>query len=423
MSILQLIPIAAAAILAVQENPQAEIQLMDGTVVSGRLMEISADAVQIDAAAGPRTLPRDSVMTIALPAGAVDNTTMTQQILLRDGSQLNCQDLTRSGQKTSAAQSWIGPLSIPDRDVKAVRLQAENTEFSAQWQGYLDRISETDMLIVSKRSGDGLDFLAGTIVSIDAEKVAFLLDGDTIPVPPARVYGIVFGAATTATKNSGRPSIQLTGPGNQVIGIQTCTLKDQQLSITTTWNQQTVVAADRIRSIDFSSGRIRYVSDLPWLVDRVIELDPPGQKISLNPGAEVAQLEREWYRPQRDGTFEKDIPIRLRGRQFRKGFCLRSKSEIRVALDREYVSLEAIVGVDDEVAFNLKRKVGLTILGDDTVLFTREFVTDEAPVPVRVPLENVATLTILVDFADNDSSCDWLDLADARLQLRTENSP
>ena len=42
--------------------------------------------------------------------------------------------------------------------------------------------------------------------------------------------------------------------------------------------------------------------------------------------------------------------------------------------------------------------------------------TDD-PLPVRFSLEGIATLTILVDFGDGSSVCDWLDIADARLVI------
>jgi hypothetical protein len=36
---------------------------------------------------------------------------------------------------------------------------------------------------------------------------------------------------------------------------------------------------------------------------------------------------------------------------------------------------------------------------------------------LQLPLSGVSTLTILVDFGDNESTCDWLDLADAKLLI------
>ena len=64
--------------------------------------------------------------------------------------------------------------------------------------------------------------------------------------------------------------------------------------------------------------------------------------------------------------------------------------------------------------------MSLKISADGKVVFEKVFQASEDPVPVKLPMQGVSTLTILVDYADGDSTCDWLDLADARLIRNTE---
>ncbi|MFN9977552.1 MAG: NPCBM/NEW2 domain-containing protein, partial [Phycisphaerae bacterium] len=85
-----------------------------------------------------------------------------------------------------------------------------------------------------------------------------------------------------------------------------------------------------------------------------------------------------------------------------------------------YQSLEAVIGIDDEVAGNQDSAVLVTITGDGQSLYSQQIRTSDDPQPLKLAVDQIATLTILVDFGDGDSSCDWLDLADARLILRTE---
>ena len=127
------------------------------------------------------------------------------------------------------------------------------------------------------------------------------------------------------------------------------------------------------------------------------------------------------YGPRRDTILDSQIPIRLRGQRFAKGMCIHSRTELTYALDRKFTVFEAIVGIDDLVSGNQQSIVSLTISGDGKQLYQQNISTQDAPVPLKVSLENVATLTILVDYGDNDSSCDWLDLADAKLILATED--
>ncbi|MCA9063779.1 MAG: NPCBM/NEW2 domain-containing protein [Planctomycetaceae bacterium] len=411
---------AIAGSVALQP-PQAEITMLDGTSLSGQLQEITADAIRIEQLAGIQSVERKQVMSLSFPEPRESEGTLPQEILLLDGSVIDCENVARTAQTTRVEKSWIGAVQIPDALVRAVRLQAAVPEYSAQWTGYLERQSATDLLVIAKRGGDGLDFLAGNVVSIAPEKIEFLLDGDTIPVPPSRVYGVVFakpeGAAQSVT-----PGVRLLGVSGQIVGLKDCSMNSDGLRITTTWGSEATVNTAAVSSIDFSSGRIRYLSDMEWLSEKMHGIDPPEQAVRLKLSEELTKLEQEWYRPQRDHTFEMDSPLRLRGRQYRKGLCMRSRSEISVALDRKFTTFEALAGVDDEVAFNLNRRVALTVRGDDQVLYSSEFATSQDPVPVSIPVENISTLTILVDYADNDSSCDWLDLAEARLLVKSEES-
>ena len=82
--------------------------------------------------------------------------------------------------------------------------------------------------------------------------------------------------------------------------------------------------------------------------------------------------------------------------------------------------MECVVGIDDEVAFNGSHAVALKITGDGNVLFEKLITSTDAPLPLRLSVDGVSTLTVLVDFGDGSSVCDWLDLADARLVIAKE---
>jgi hypothetical protein len=114
---------------------------------------------------------------------------------------------------------------------------------------------------------------------------------------------------------------------------------------------------------------------------------------------------------------ERQSKLRLRGREFSKGLCVHSRTELSWALDSRFSVLDCLIGIDDEVAFNGTHSVALKISGDGAVLFEKLIATADDPIPVRMPLEGVSTLTVLVDFGDGDSVCDWLDLADAKLVI------
>ena len=83
--------------------------------------------------------------------------------------------------------------------------------------------------------------------------------------------------------------------------------------------------------------------------------------------------------------------------------------------------MECLIGIDDEVAFNGSHAVALKISGDGNILFEKLIDTTDEPLPLRLSVDGVSTLTVLVDFGDGSSVCDWLDIADAKLVIAKEN--
>ncbi|MEI6540817.1 MAG: NPCBM/NEW2 domain-containing protein [Planctomycetota bacterium] len=119
-------------------------------------------------------------------------------------------------------------------------------------------------------------------------------------------------------------------------------------------------------------------------------------------------------------TIERQSKLRLRGREFARGLCIHSRSELQWELKKQFSAMDCVVGVDDEVAFNGSHAVLLKIMGDDNVLFEKLIATSDDPLPLRLALDGVSKLTILVDFGDGSSVCDWLDIAEARLVIAKE---
>jgi hypothetical protein len=303
---------------------------------------------------------------------------------------------------------------VDSRKVQSVRLQSDNPAYRAQWATFLQRESEKDLLVVAKRDGTGLDFLAGVVTSIGAEKIEFLLDGENVPVPSTRVYGVVFAkAAAEGSEQAGTKStIRVTSVSGDFLAAKSVSLENEKLQIESAWGQSLTVPLEQIQKIDLSGGRVQFLSDLEPLEERFDGVDLEGDLLS---GLTDKEQQKLLFGPRRDTTMERHSKIRLRGREYSRGLCIHSRTEISWALDQQYSSLDCIAGIDDEVAFNGLYKVGLKISGDDRVLFEQIIATTDEPISLHLPVDGVSTLTILVDFGDKDSTCDWLDLADARL--------
>jgi len=399
---------------AIASAQTAEVRFLDGRVVSGDVLAITSESLSLVADGNSQQVSLTDVLTVTWK-GTTADASQKQEIRLADGSVIPCNTISRSAREVTAESDSLGMLSIASDAVSSIRLQPLTSTVSTQWNSFLKRDGDKDLLVVPKRDGSGLDFLSGIVSSIGESETGFLLDGDTIPVPNQRVFGVIFSGESTS-KLDGAVTVS-TDEGHKVF-VRDLTLTQGTLSATTSWGQSITLAVSDLQSVDLSGGRIRYLSDLEPVSETFYGLDPEGGLLAGLIDSDVAQ---QLYGPARDQTIEGGSPLRLRGVVYAKGLCIHSRTELVYALDQQYSSFEALAGVDDEVAFNLDRQVLLIVSGDGNELFRHTFQTGEAPRPVSIPVQGIQTLTILVDYADNNSQCDWLDLADARLILAADS--
>ena len=409
------------SILALLLAPaDAKVSMLDGQTRSGQLMAISSNDLSLQENGADAKVPLSDVMAVEFPSVVPVAAADTQLLLLADGSRLFASTIARTAKTVTAQSAWLGSIELDSGAIHAIRLQAENRAFSQQWATFLKRDSEKDLLIVAKRDATGLDFLAGVVSTVGGEQIEFLLDGETIPVPAARVYGIVFGKSAIsadARPTAARRDVRLMSTQGDILTATALKMEADQLQITSGWGQTLKVPMDRLQKIDLSPGRIQYLSELAAIDEQFDGVDPEN---SLLAGLIDKEQQRLLFGPRRDTTIERQSKLRLRGREFDKGLCIHSRTEITWALDGRFSSLECLVGIDDEVAFNGAHAVLLKITGDGQVLFEKLVNTSDEPQSLKLPLDGVSTLKVLVDFGDGDSVCDWLDLADAKLVIAKE---
>ncbi|MCA9050576.1 MAG: NPCBM/NEW2 domain-containing protein [Planctomycetaceae bacterium] len=267
-----------------------------------------------------------------------------------------------------------------------------------------------------------MDFLSGLVSAVTESEVSFLLDGDQIPVPRQRVTGIVFAEADgSAGAPAGMASLSM-NDGSR-LKVSQVTLESGQVTATASWGQKLAFDAKLLSGIDFSSGRLHYLSDLEPLTEQYFGLDPSGKgwtDLFDEDSATRTGLSRLWKMSRDSFPNNGRPPLTLDHRQYRKGLCIFPKARIEYALDGRYLTFTALVGIDDEVAFNQRKglpptQAELIIEGDGRQLVRRSVTATESPFPLELDVKNITTLVVAVDFGDGDSVCDYVDLADARL--------
>ncbi|MEQ9408529.1 MAG: NPCBM/NEW2 domain-containing protein [Fuerstiella sp.] len=408
------------------------VTLLDQATVDGRLVRITADQIFVVDQAGQETsvllAETVDIHVNGTAAQPVEPASPDQAVRLVDGSTFSVSELSVSAESVQAKLAEVGTLQIPRTAVRAIRLQPLQDNLAAQWNAFLQRSNSRDLMIVPKRDGEGLDFLSGVVSSVGPEKVPFLLDGDEIPVPRSRVFGIVFGATEKETGLRGSTAVPLAG--GSLLKAVSVGFENDQLSVESSWGQQLTVAAEKLSHIDFSGGRIHYLSDLEPLSEQYFGLDPPGREwgpLFEQDRATRTGLSRQWKMSRDSFPNSGRPPLSLRNRRFAKGLCLFPSARVEYALDGKYSALKAVVGVDDEVAYNqLKGKptsaVELRVEADGQQVFQQLIGAQDEPLPLDLNLTGVNTLTIFVEFGDGSSTCDYLDIADARLLVDTSSN-
>ena len=187
MSLLIAMMLLWAGMDAVVVASDVRMSMLDGQTREGQLTSISGENISFNENGMSVNLGMTDVLAVEISAARTVPPQDPQVLSLNDGSRLHGSAIVRSAKELTIESPGLGRVSVDSRKVQSVRLQSDNPAYRAQWATFLQRESEKDLLVVAKRDGTGLDFLAGVVTSIGAEKIEFLLDGENVPVPSARV--------------------------------------------------------------------------------------------------------------------------------------------------------------------------------------------------------------------------------------------
>jgi hypothetical protein len=398
-----------------------QVDLLEGEPVTGSLTAITSDEMTLTIDGQPKSTPLSNVITVTNRQSSRPSEDDQGQLILDDGSTIAGRLQSINAKEVISSATFEDQLTIPRPAVRAIRLSPENPEWAEEWSAFLERENDDDLLILKKRDGSGLDFYGGVISATADDKIEFILDGDSVPVPLTRIYGLLF--AVQQSQTGGTIAVRLSD--KSTVMATNLQVQDNTLRIETNWNQTIPVPLNTLQSIDFSSGRFHYLSDLDPVKETYRGIHPEGSPLEdlLKADDILGEEIRSLWKLRRDqlpmGPLG-PLPLKLRGKVYQKGVWLFPSCRIDYALDGRYSRFQSIAGVDDEVAFNCSRgdipsKVKLTLLTDGDEAWSEIIEAPADPLKISLDVTGVRTLSIDVDFGDGDSACDFLDLADARL--------
>lgn len=405
--------ITAVVILALSSAPpwvalaaavEWEARTLDGQTARGAISRWEHERLELATTAGAVTIPTDRLLSMRpVMVPALESASPAPgEARLTDGSAIRITDFVSDGKEARCIGSAEFSISLPAKSVHVVRWGELKSDLTSQWEAIVAAGHAGDTIVI--RKGESLDFVEGIIQSVETDKVLFKLDSDTVPVRREKVYGLVYHRLPTAEDAAARvnPCVVFTKDGSR-FAAESTHLDADNLVVRSRAGFRFELPIARIERLDFSDGKVAYLSDLPF---ESVEWTP----YIGNPAS--AELLQQAGLPRRDRAF--DIgPLRLGEREYAKGLSLRSRTTVVYRLSGQYRRFSAVAGMDDRVGN--KGHVEVEISGDGRSLLKSAFQGADSPRPLDLDVSGVKRLRIVVDYGEDLDVSDLFDLCDAKV--------
>jgi NPCBM/NEW2 domain len=384
-----LILIAAAGPPSAQ--PPVELTTLAGRRVTGALVELSADHASINDRGKEQRIPLAEVLDVRTvrPKPAVPPDPRRPELTLTDGTKIYWTALRVSDRLVTVETAQLGKFTVPLTAVGSIRLASLDRQLSDAWKDLAAREVNQDMLVLAK--ANVLDHLDGTVGAIDDKMIHFVLDGDERTAKREKLFGIVYARRNA---EAGKPVCELSLAGGDLLKAQSVGWADGQLKVGLLGGATLTLPAEQALSLDFSSGKVRYLS----------QLEP--REVKYTPF-----FDQVWTycrdRPRDGGS------LRLGNKEYARGLWIHSRTFLKYRLSGDYRRFQAVMGIDQAVA--PLGNVHVVISGDGKTLLESDVRGSDQPQNLDLDVAGVRDLEILVDFGGDLDIADHLDLADAKV--------
>ncbi len=402
--------IALVLASALAGAPQAEVKPLTGEAVSGSLEAVSTMQVVVRPEQGePVTLASRDVLAVTVP-GSAEAPAPSVWLTLIDGSSLAATGYNVASGTANIRLAGGGEVSIATRLIDRVRIKEQDAALAAQWAKIPTARPRGDIIVIRKSftneetgaEGFSLDYLEGVLGDVTAETVGFEFDGSKIDVKREKVEGFIYFHALGRTLPDPVCEV-VTSDGGRWRALE-LNLTAEGLELTSLAGAKATLPLDSLRRLDYSLGKIVYLSDLEALSSQSTP--------SLESNVATEALLKLLYGIQRDRSFEGPGLV-VAGKKYDKGLALQSRTEVVFRLPGEFTKLVGLAGIDDRAGDG--GSVHLVIYGDNRVIFEKRIASDDPPAEINVDLQGATRVKVLVDYADNLDNSDQLDLCELRV--------
>ncbi len=389
---------------ALASAPHFDVQLTDGSRVSGRLVGWDAAQLLVETSTGQTALDVGKLASLTPQKPPVDSLPKPAVwVDLVDGSQLAGLEYSTEKGRARIATFYKEVLELPTAEIDAVRFQPTSEATALEWSRIRGRKIRGDVLVTGNSAA--IDLHQGAIEEVTDTKVRFILDGKALGVKRSKIFGLIyFHATAAATPESPYSIVDSAGSRWAAAALK---FSGDNIEFTSPSGRTNRRGLDQIAKIDLSCGKIVYLSDLK----------PDSENVTPYP---FTITEKElasrlaFSRVRRDQNFESNS-LQIGTQKYRKGLALRSRSELAWTLPGKFSRLEAMAGIDDYIPRPLGN-VRLQILADGKSLFDASISGNDKDVrPISLDVSGVRRLVLIVDSQGNFGAGDHLDLGNLRL--------
>jgi hypothetical protein len=399
-----------AALLAVSAG-EATFATLNGEKVAGELVAWQGKQLTVIAADGRRQLSAESLLDAAWNRDAVP-ASVDRSVELIDGSRLAYAEFTIAQRVATVRLAYANQtIKIPTERIRRIELLPPSEALEAALAEIERKQPAGDSLVIVKRDVAAMDYLSGIIGDVTAAQADFVWDGDRVPVKLSKIAAMEFYHAKPAKLPDPLCKASLTD--GSVIAVRQAALQGNELRLRTTAGVDLRVSIDQLARIDFSTGKIAYLSDLsPANVRWIPNVAIPKEAATIaghglprtDASFSGAPLSLQWN--------DDPLPARRDVRSYQRGLAIRSRTELSYLVPPGMSRFLATAGIDPATAN--QGNVTLEIRGDARVLWEGVIDGRKPPTEIDVELGAARRLQLIVDYGENLDYGDRLHLIEAR---------
>jgi hypothetical protein len=361
------------------------VRKLSGQSEEGELSGLSATEITIRAKTGNTRIRVEDALDVTVPGNTWAPTEGTYgELELTDGTILRCAEFaTRQDQAVIKLLSGA-EVKLPLTLVSSYLSEAQDGRTREEWQGFLAKRSNTDLLAV--RDGTGkVNVLEGTFGSGDDAGTSIAFEssaGVKRQLSLSRIHAMAFMRRQEGEQP--RAMCKVYDAFHDLVVASAVDLEANRLRVASAGGARLELPLALVVRLDYSLGKLTYLSDLE-----------PAKLVETSNVGRIEHYRRDKNLDDKPLSLVTSSGPRPQSRNYVKGLAVHATTELVYDIGGQYKEFKGLVGVDPTVGGASSVKV--RVEGDGRELFQTEVARGQAARPIDCDVTNVHRLRILVE--------------------------